>query len=323
MRRFFSVLIALACSLAAWPAMAAFPDKPIKLVVPYAPGGPADQIARLLGNDMARSLGQPIVIENRPGAGTMIGARAVASAPADGYTMFLATNGSMVLTSLLYKKIPYDPADLSTLVIAAEAPFVMVVNPSLGVHSVSEFIGYVNAPGRVASYASIGKGNLMQLSTELLKQQTGMGSLAEIPYAGSAEGATRALIAGDVQMNIDVAGHAQPFITEGRLKALAVTSQARLPLLRDVPTMGELGFKDFEVATWYGLAIHSGTPAEAAQKLREAADKAIAGGEFRQRMEAQGLIPQGPRSPESLKAFVARERSRWEPVIKAAKIELN
>jgi len=322
MNRLLAALAVLA-AFCMTPAQAAFPDKPIKLVVPYAPGGPADQLARLLGNDMGRTLGQPVVIENRPGAGTMIGARAVATAPADGYTLFLATNGSMVLTSLLYKKIAYDPADLTTLAIAAEAPFAVVVNPSVPVKTMSEFVSYVKQPGRVSNYASIGKGNLMQLSTELLKQEAGMPSLTEIPYAGSAEGATRAVISGDVQMNIDVASHAQPFILEGRVRALAVTSQSRLPTLPDVPTMAEAGFGGFEVATWYGLAIHTKTPPEIAQKLREAANKAISEPGIRKRLESQGLLPQSPRAPSELKALTDKERARWEPVIKAANIELN
>jgi tripartite-type tricarboxylate transporter receptor subunit TctC len=300
-----AAIVALAAPAA---ALAAFPDKPVKLVVPYTPGGSADQLSRVLAEGMSRDLGQPVVVENKPGANTMVAATQVARSAPDGYTVFLASNASMVLNPMLYQRIAYDAArDFRVFGIAAG--------------TLAEFVTYAKArPGKL-NYASVGIGNPLQLATELLKSRTGM-DVAHIPYNGSAPALT-SLMGNDTQLMVDVISTSLPLVREGKIKALAVTTGGRLAVLPDVPTVAESGFPGFRAATWFGLAVPRATPQAEAQRLQAAVDKVLGDPAFRGRFEPLGLVIQAPRSQEDVDAYVQEDRQRWGAVIAANPVKLD
>ncbi|WP_454732272.1 MULTISPECIES: Bug family tripartite tricarboxylate transporter substrate binding protein [Cupriavidus] len=311
---------ALACAQLA--AAGAFPDRPVKLVVPYTPGGSADQLARALADGMGRELRQPVVVENRPGANTMIAATSVARAPADGYTVLLASNASMVLNPMLYKKVGYDARrDFKVISVAAEIPLVVVTNTQVPAANVREFAGYAKANAGKLNYASVGLGNPLQLATEMLKTELGI-DLTHVPYNGSAP-ALAALLANDVQLMIDVVSTSLPHIKAGKLKALAVTSKERLEVLPEVPTVAESGHPGFQAATWFGLAVPAQTPPEAVARLQAAAARATGDAPFRQTFAALGLVIQRPRDGAEVQRYVDADRARWGSVIQANHIALD
>ncbi len=303
-------------------ALASFPDKPVKLVVPYTPGGSADQLSRMLAEGLSRDLGQPVVVENKPGANTMIAATQVARSAPDGYTLLLASNASMVLNPMLYQRIAYDAArDFRVLGIAAELPLVVVANNEVPAATLAEFVGYAKArPGKL-NYASVGIGNPLQLATELLKSRTGM-DVAHIPYNGSAPALT-SLMGNDTQLMVDVISTSLPLVRERKIKALAVTTSERLAVLPDVPTVAESGFPGFRAATWFGVAVPGAVPQAEAQRLRAAVDKVLKDPAFRGRFEPLGLVIQAPRSQADVDAYVEEDRQRWSAVIKANAIKLD
>lgn len=307
---------------AASPAMAAFPDRPLKLVVPYTPGGAADQLSRVLAERLSRELAQPVVVENKPGANTMIAATQVARSQPDGYTLFLASNASMVLNPMLYQKIAYDAArDFSVLSVVAELPLVVVANNEVPATTLAQFVSVAKArPGKL-NYASVGIGNPLQLATELLKSRTGM-DVAHIPYNGSAP-ALSSLMANDTQLMVDVISTSLPLVKEGKIKALAVTTAERLPVLPDVPTVAESGFPGFRAATWFGVAVPAETPAAEANALRDAVAKVMRQPDFRERFQALGLVIQAPRDQAETESYVAEDRERWGEVIRANHIKLD
>ncbi len=314
-----AAIVALAMPAA---ALAAFPDKPVKLVVPYTPGGSADQLARVLAEGLSRDLGQAVVVENKPGANTMVAATQVARSAPDGYTVFLASNASMVLNPMLYQRISYDAArDFRVLSIAAELPLVVVANNEVPAATLSDFVAYAKArPGKL-NYASVGIGNPLQLATELLKSRTGM-DVAHIPYNGSAPALT-SLMSNDTQLMVDVVSTSLPLVRERKIKALAVTTSERLAVLPDVPTVAESGFPGFRAATWFGLAVPRATPPAEAQRLQAAVDKVLKDPAFRGRFEPLGLVIQAPRSQADVDAYVQEDRQRWGAVIEANHIKLD
>ncbi|WP_454752469.1 Bug family tripartite tricarboxylate transporter substrate binding protein [Cupriavidus necator] len=312
------------CALALWggAAQAAYPDRPIKLVVPYTPGGSTDQFGRALADGMSRQLGQTVVVENRPGAATMIGTNSVARAPADGYTMVLATNGSMVLNPMLYKKITYDPSkDFKIFTIGAEVPLVVVTNTQVPASNIREFAAYAKSAGGKLNYASVGLGNALQLATEMLKTELGI-HVTHVPYNGSAP-ALAALLANDVQLMVDVVSTSLPHIKGGKLKALAVTGRTRLDVLPNVPTVAESGYPNFQAATWFGLAVPAQTPADAVARLQAAASHVLKDPQFRSTFNALGLIVQPPRSQAEIDRYIEADREHWGKVIRANNITLD
>ncbi|KJK22898.1 ABC transporter substrate-binding protein [Burkholderiaceae bacterium 16] len=303
-------------------AVAAYPDRPIKLVVPYTPGGSTDQFGRGLADGMSRELKQTVVVENRPGAATMIGTQSVARAPADGYTMVLATNGSMVLNPMLYKKIAYDPPrDFKIFTIGAEAPLVVVTNNQVPATNIREFAAYAKASGGKLNYASVGLGNALQLATEMLKTELGI-SVTHVPYNGSAP-ALSALLANDVQLMVDVVSTSLPHIKGGKLRALAVTGRTRLEVLPNVPTVAESGYPNFQAATWFGLAVPAQTPPEAVAKLQAAAAHVLKDPQFRATFSALGLVIQQPRTQAEIDRYIDADREHWGKVIRANNISLD
>ncbi|WP_083384169.1 tripartite tricarboxylate transporter substrate binding protein [Cupriavidus malaysiensis] len=301
---------------------AAFPERPVKLVVPYAPGGSADQLARALADGMGRDLKQPVVVENRPGANTMIAATAVARASADGYTMLLASNASMVLNPMLYKKVNYDARrDFKVVSVAAEIPLVVVTNTQVPAGNIRDFASYAKANAGKLNYASVGLGNPLQLATEMLKTELGI-QLTHVPYNGSAP-ALSALLANDVQLMIDVVSTSLPHIKAGKLKALAVTGRERLEVLPNVPTVAESGHPDYQAATWFGLAVPAQTPPEVVARLQAAAAHVTADPGFRRTFAELGLVIQRPRDSAEIQRYVDADRARWGAVIQANHIALD
>jgi tripartite-type tricarboxylate transporter receptor subunit TctC len=313
----FALLMCVSGALHAWP------DRPLKLVVPYAAGGSSDQMARLLADALRSELGQSVVVENRPGANASIAATQVAAAAPDGNTLLLASGASLVLNPLLYKKLNYDAQkDFAAVSIVASLPLVVVVPAEhVPARSLAELIAYAKTrPGKL-NYASVGIGNPLHLATELFMSMSGIDML-HVPYNGSAPALT-ALLAGDVQVMFDASSTALPQVKAGKLRALAVTSTERFKQLPDVPTVAESGFSGYQAGIWFGLAVPSRTPPERVALLNRAVNKALADKAFRERVEATGVIMHGARTLDEVGAFVQADTQRWRDIIKAKQISLD
>jgi tripartite-type tricarboxylate transporter receptor subunit TctC len=303
------------------PALAqAWPTRPLRLVCPYAPGGTTDQLARAIAELLARALGQPVLVENRAGANTIIGTQAVAQSAADGQTLLMASGASMVLNPLLYRRLPYDAArDLTTLAVMVETPLVMVVPATLPVRDVADFVAL--ARRQPVNFASVGVGNPIHLAAELFRAAAGI-EMQNVVYPGSAPALT-ALLAGDVQVIFDVVLTALPFIRDGRLRALAVTTAARLPVLPDLPTVAETGYPGYEATTWFGVAAPRGLAPDVEARLRSALATVQTDPGFQARFGALGLVMLPPAEQQAIEAGLAREAARWGSVIHARGIVLE
>lgn len=314
---------ALALPFLALPAAAqTWPPRPLRLIVPYAPGGVTDILARAVATGLGAQLGQQVVVENRPGANTIIGAQAVAQSAPDGLTLLMASGASTVLNPLLYRQLPYDAArDLRVLGIVVETPLVMVVPSSLPVRDVAGFIRHAKANPDGLNYASVGLGNPIQLAAELFAMGAGI-TLTNVVYPGSAP-SLLALAAGEVQVMFDVIGTSLPQIREGRLRALAVTTRERLAVLPDVPTIAESGLPGYQAATWFGLAVPRAVPETVAARLRAALAAVQGDAEFARRFGDLGLVVQPPREDAAIEAYLMEERERWGRVIQARGITLG
>jgi tripartite-type tricarboxylate transporter receptor subunit TctC len=290
-----------------------YPQKTIRLIVPYPPGGTADMLARTLGQEMAETLGQQIIIDNRPGAGGNIGADLAAKAAPDGYTILMGTVATHAINPNLYSQMPYDAAkDFAPIVLVATLPNLLVVNPSLPARNVKELIALAKAkPGELA-FASAGNGTSQHLSGELFKKMTGV-DMIHIPYKGSAPAVTD-LVGGQVHLMFDNIPSSLPQVRAGKLRALAVTGPRRSPVLPDLPTLSEAGLPGFSITSWFALFAPAGTPAKILIRLNKEAGKAIASKELRQQWMAQGIESAGG-SAEQLAAFRRIEAPRWEKII--------
>ena len=315
----FAVAALAALASAGAAAQSSYPNKPVRIVVPFPAGGTTDIVARLIAVELQKTWGQPVVIENRAGAGGNIGADAVAKSPPDGYTLLMATVGTHAINLPLFEqnkqKMPFHPLnDFVAVTNVAAVPNVMVVNPSVPVNSVQEFIAYAKArPGRV-NMASSGNGTSIHLSGELFKSMTGV-YMVHLPYRGSSP-ALQDLIAGNTQVMFDNLPSALPHIRSGRLKALAVTSRERSAALPNLPTMEEAaGLKGFDATAWFGLLAPAGTPREVVAKVHQDVVKALALPEMREKFAAQGAVPVG-NTPEQFAAYIRGEIDKWTRVVK-------
>jgi tripartite-type tricarboxylate transporter receptor subunit TctC len=296
-----------------------WPAKPVRIVVPFPAGGTTDIVARLLSVELSKTWGQPVVVENRAGAGGSIGSEAVAKSPADGYTLLMATVGTHSINLPLYEankqKLPYHPLnDFVAITNVAAVPNVMVVPASLPVNSVEEFITLARSqPGRL-NMASSGNGTSIHLTGELFKSLTKT-YMVHLPYRGSAP-AIQDLIAGNTQVMFDNLPSALPHIRSGRLKALAVTSAQRSPALPNVPTIQEAAkLKGFDASAWFGLLAPANTPREVVNKVQQDVAKILATAEMRERFAAQGALPVGD-TPAQFTAFIKGELDKWTQVVK-------
>jgi tripartite-type tricarboxylate transporter receptor subunit TctC len=309
-------VVALACSgpLAGAAAAADYPTRPIRIVVPFPPGGTSDILTRILGERLSASLGQTIVVDNRPGAGTIIGTDIVAKANPDGYSLYMAFV-SHAINPYVYEKLPYDTErDFTPIALVAVSPNVVVVTPSLPVNSMKELIALAKAkPGQI-NYASSGVGTNSHLSAEMINAMAGI-RMTHVPYKGAPQANTD-VATGTVQLHIPSMPVTMPFITSGRLKAIAVTSAKRSPVLPNVPTVAET-LPGYESLAWYGLLAPRGTPPAIVAKLNDAVDKALKSPEVINAYSKQGADP-AYKNPKEFAAYIQAELKRWGAAVKAA-----
>ena len=301
-------------------AQSDYPTRPVKVIVPSPPGGGTDILARVLAQHFSKALGQPFVVENKPGAGNMIGIESVARAPADGYTLLVVAS-TLALNSVLYKKVPYDPGrDFAPITLAATAPNVLVVNPGLPVKSLPEFIALAKAKPGALSYGTPGIGTSPHLSMELLKSMAGI-DLQHVPYRGTAAAVTD-VIGGQIAATFANALTAKPQVDSGRVRALAVSGPSRADAFPTVPPVAEAGVPGYEAMQWYGMAAPAGTPAPIIARLHTEAAKALHSDEMREKLALDGAQPVGS-TPAEFAALIRRELDKWSRVVRAAGIELQ
>ena len=317
-RRTVLAAAAAACATVALPAVAAtWPERPVKIIVPYPPGGITDIVGRSIAERLAETLRQPVVVDNRAGAGGTIGASEAARAAADGYTLFIGTSATNGTNPSTFKELRYKPeTDFAPIALAATAPLMIIVNPSVPARSLPEFIRYLKAnPGKV-NYASTGNGGSVHLTTELFAMQTGT-SLQHVVYKGSAP-ALNDLMGGHVQVMFDNVPSAAPLAASGKVRALAVTSARRTGLAPDIPTVAEVAVPGFESLSWIALYAPAGTPPAVVRQLNEAANAALKNPKLLATFQKAGLDPVGG-TPEDLARYQAAEIAKWANVVKTIK----
>ena len=310
-----------AAALLALPAVQAqtWPTKPIHLVVPFTPGGSSDILARAVGQKLSEAWGQPVVIDNVPGAGGSVGSDRVAKAAPDGYTLLMGHIGTLAVNPSIYPKLPYDPVKNFTPVAwVASVPNVLVVHPSVPAKSVKELVALAKSKPGQLNYGSGGNGSAAHLATEYLKLQS-QTFIVHVPYRGTAPAVTD-LVGGQIQLMFTGGPALIPFVKSGQLRALAVSSSKRLDALPDVPTVAESGYKGFEADQWYGVVAPAGTPREIVQKLNAQINQALVSNELRTRLQSEGAIAM-PTTPEAFGALIVREIARWKPVVQAGNIK--
>ncbi|SOY63952.1 conserved hypothetical protein; UPF0065 [Cupriavidus taiwanensis] len=312
---FNGLWLALGVAVVAAPgaAVAAYPDKPIRLIVPAAAGGTTDIASRLVGKRMGELLGQPVVVENRAGGGGIIGAQALRQSAADGYTLMMGNIGPNAINYSLYRQLPYRAEDFAPITMVVSVPNVLVVNASVPARTVAELVALARAQPGKYSFASSGTGQSVHLCGELFRKRTGT-DLIHVPYKGAAP-AVADLVAGQVTMMVDNLPSSLPHIRSGKLRALAVTSASRVPELPDVPTMQEAGVNDFQVTAWFGLVAPAGTPLAVIERVQKAVAGILDEPEVRARLAELGGIPGGD-TPAHFGSFIQSERERWARVVK-------
>jgi tripartite-type tricarboxylate transporter receptor subunit TctC len=318
-RSLIAAALALAVSVAlpsTARAEAAWPSKPVTLVVPFPAGGGADVLARTIMPRVARALGQPIVIDNRPGAGGNIGAEFVARAAPDGYTLLYGTNGTHGINPALYRKLGFDPAkDFVPVARLTDIAAVLIVNPKVPAQTTAQLIAYARAnPGRL-NFASAGNGTTSHLAGEMFKQQAGL-FIVHIPYRGGAPAMTD-LIGGQVDMMIEVMPNAIPHVRDGRVRGLAVSTPKRFPTAPELPTIAESGLPGFEASAWDGIFAPAGTPPAVVQKINAAVRQALEDPEIAAVLLSRGAVPV-PGSPETFARHVAASAERWQAAVRSS-----
>jgi len=320
-RRSKAAVAAVALVIAMFgPCRADYPEKPIRLLLPFPAGGAVDFVARLVSARMADELGRPFVIENKAGAGGIIATNATAKAAADGYTLLLTTPNHTI-NAALNPKLPYDTQkDLAPVSIWAEVPELLVSHPAAPFDSFTGFVDYARKnPGRL-NYASAGNGTLPHMSMELLLRRTGI-EVAHIPYRGAAPAMTD-LLAGQVQLKMDTYATARQLVAEGKLRALAFASRARSTLMPNVPTVAEMGLAGYEGILWIGMMAPAGTPRPIIDKLALAAQHATQARDLAERLKRDGVDPAGS-TPEAFGALIIREIGEWRNLAQSSKITLD
>jgi tripartite-type tricarboxylate transporter receptor subunit TctC len=301
---------------------AEFPARPLRVVVPYAAGGPTDILGRLIADFLARDLKQAAFVENKPGAQGAIGAEAVARGDADGYSLLVVSGSMLVLNPMLYKKLSYDPArDFQVLALITQVPVVMEVHPSVPATTVAEFVAYARQhPGKL-SFGSAGTGGTIHLAGEMFRQMAGI-EMVHVPYKGAAP-ALADLLAGNIQVMFDSIGTALPPVRAGALRALGVSSAQRNAGLPDVPTIAESGYPDYLVSVWFAVIVPAKVPDHVAGILKRSLDRALDDDTFRASLEKIGYSVMRPQSAAAIAEFIEADRARWSAVIKAQNISLD
>jgi tripartite-type tricarboxylate transporter receptor subunit TctC len=321
-RRAALALLAAGALFAALPAVAEqYPARPIKLVAPFAPGGVADVMARLIGDKLSKSLGQPVIVENRPGAGGNVGADLVAKAAPDGYTLLMSSAGILSINGSLYPKLAFDPvSDFAPVTLVADMPMVLVVNASVDAKTLPEFISHAKKNEGKVFFSSPGNGTTPHLGAELFQRATGT-KLTHVPYKSGAESLS-AVVSGQVTGAIETPPSVISQMKSGKLTAIAVAGPQRLPQLPGVPTMAEAGVPDAEVLSWFGLVAPAKTPPAIVELLSRETAKILREPEVQQKLAALGTRAVGD-SPAEFDRFIRSERAKWHRIVTQAQIRLE
>jgi tripartite-type tricarboxylate transporter receptor subunit TctC len=322
MKKLFATSCALVVSMTAFAAFAqSYPTKPIRMVVHFPPGGPTDLVARMIGQELNKAWGQQVVIDNRPGAGGIVGVEMIVRAPADGYNLLFATGGSMSIAPAVYSKLPYNVFnDLAPVSLVVINPQILVAHPSLPAGTVKELIALAKSrPGQI-NYASVGPGSPQHLGVEMMKYMTGI-DMVHIPYKGTAPAITDVL-AGHVSLMFNSMPTVLPLINSKKLKGLAVSSAKRSAAAPDVPTIAEAGVPGFSYATWYGVLAPAATPKDIIAKLNTEIVRIVGARDMTERLLREGSEPQ-PGTPDQLAKFMRAEYEQWRKTVAAAKIKID
>lgn len=310
---------------AAWAADPTYPVRPIKFVVPFGAGATADVVARMFGERLTARLGQPVIVENKSGAGGVIGVDSVAKSSADGHTLLVTTSSTVVINPSLYKKLPHDvDKDLAPVAMLGSLPALLVATPSLPVSSVAELVSYVRKRQGKLSYASNGVGSYAHVMMELLKNATGM-EIEHVPYRGGSSADTD-LLGGNVHLMFNSLAVASALVESGRLKALAVSSAQRSPFAPSVPGMGESGLpelKNYDVTYWVGILAPAATPPAIVRALNAEANAWLQTTDAKEKLAARNILPSLPSSPNEMTKMVRAETTYWAKVLKDAKVDLQ
>jgi len=320
--RVLPLALAALLSFAALPARAqTWPVKPITLIVPLAAGTGMDTIARLYADELSHTLGKPVVVDNRAGAAMMLAMTALARAPADGYTLGIATSGPLATNPVLYKRIDYDPdKDFSPIALYVKSPFVLVVNPALAVRTVPELIKLAKESATPLTYSTPGVGLMQHLSIEFMKQRFGF-EMTHVPYRNTPQSVSD-IAAGHVALGFAEAGAAVPLIKDGKLRALAVSSESRLPVLPEVPPFAEAsGADDYEAVSWHVLMAPAATPKAVIERLHPEMKRIMAGADMVKRVSDLGLIPFDTPSVEGVRAYIKSEQEKWGALVRKLGLE--
>lgn len=310
-------------AVALQPAMAepGYPSKPIRMIVPFAPGGSTDVVARILGAELKNELGQAVIVENKPGAGGNIGGDAAAKATPDGYTILMAAAGPTVINPSLYSKMPYDPIkDLAPVTMLVREHNLMAINPSIPAKTLQEFISYAKSKPNEVNFGSPGNGSPAQLAGQLMNQTAGL-KMVHVAYKGSGP-AVVDLVAGHISMMIDNMPALLPHVQSGKLRALAIPSESRASAMPDVPTFAEAGMKDFVITAWKGVMVPAGTPPAVVNKLQASIAKIMAKPDIKKRMIEMGAEPVA-NTPEQFGDIIKKESTWWAALVKSTGTKLE
>ena len=316
-----SVLVLSGLSLSAVAQAPAYPNKPIRLVVGFAPGGAADYVARAMSDSLGKAIGQPIVVENRAGAGSSIAAEAVAKAAPDGYTVLIASPSSISVNPALNPKLGYSARDLAPITKVSSSPLVIAANPATGISSVQDLIARAKKEPGVLNYASAGNGSAPHLGAALFIQLTGV-QMTHIPFRGGGP-AIQSVVAGDTQLTFGTPPSVLPMVSAGRLRALAVSSRERTVLVPGVPGMVEAGLPEYSIEFWYGLFVPAGTPPAIIKKIFEAATSAMQQPSVKTALAREGTDVALSQSPEQFAAFLNEDAKFWVKLVKDAGVKLD
>jgi tripartite-type tricarboxylate transporter receptor subunit TctC len=318
MRRLALVVFAL---LTAMPAFAqSYPDRPVRIIVPTPAGGPVDVMARLVAAALPATLGQNVIVENKPGAGNTLGSRIAAEAVPDGYTLMVSAASGLIISPIIYKTAGYDAASFAAVALITETPQLLVINPQLPFKSVAELVAYAKAnPGKL-NYSTGGNGTLPHLAAELFKRTTGT-DIVHVPYKGGGP-ALIGVVAGEAQMTFDPLATSLPMIKDGKLRVLAIAGPARVSALPDVPTMAESGYQSFTVGAWTALLVPKGTPAPIVAKLNAAVNTALDSEPMKSTLAKLGAQPRGG-TPQALADHLANEQKKWKPIVEELNLKVE
>lgn len=319
-QKMITVLVVLVAHLLVFQSAQAFPDRPIKFIVPSPAGGPPDVMARLLSDKMAANLGQPVIVENRGGAGGTIGARSVLSATPDGYTLLMGSTSTLLIAPLIYKNAGYNAGSFAPVARVADSSEVLAVHPSVPANSVAELISLAKSQPGTLNFGSAGIGTLPHIEGELLKARAQI-DISHVPYRGGGLALT-GLLGGQIHILFSTLTQMLPNIRDGRVRGLAVTSAARSKLAPDIPTMVESGFDQFIVTSISAIVVPPGTPIDIRRRLNEAVATALASEEVQQSLSRMGGEAR-PASPEDLASYLAQEQQRWSRIVETTKVSVD